>query len=630
MKHTTMTRLLRRSALVVALLGLLAGTASAQTTYNLVADQFLWDGVPMWGFTLDPGGPSCNTEPFPLWNPGPMLAVDAGGDPPNSSLTVNLRNCLPEAVSIVIPGQPLPAGSVPTFVTDGEGRERAASFTSEAAASGGTASYTWTGLKPGTYLYHSGSNPAKQVHMGLYGAAIVDYDTGEAYPGVFYDIDAVLVASEIDPALHATAETARPLNFKPKYFLVNGVADGSSALTGPAVGDRVLLRLVNAGLNHYVPNLLGEDLTWIAEDGNTYPYPKTSYSALLAAGKTLDALWTPVTDGPHYLYDRRLHLSTNGAPGGGLVASIDIAPTAVPIANAGPHQVHVPMLTGGLPTVVSLDGSASLTIGGVDCGTAGTCSYAWSLIGFPAGSAAALTGDTTATPSFELDEPGTYTVQLIVTEGVVASAPDVVNVFTNLPPVALAGADQAVGVEDLVALDGSASYDPDTVDTITSYDWQVTAPDATGFALSGATPTFTADQVGTYSAVLTVSDGELEGSDTVLVTASVLANQPPNAVNDYATVIWKTIDNIIPVLDNDSDPDGALVPSSLTVVTAPISSPLATAVPTEYPTGSGQWVIYYTPKTGWKGTDFFTYQVCDDGTPEECAEAEVWVNVVKN
>ena len=46
----------------------------------------------------------------------------------------------------------------------------------------GVGSYTWTNFKAGTYLLQSGTNPAKQVQMGLYAAVKKDHAPGEAYP----------------------------------------------------------------------------------------------------------------------------------------------------------------------------------------------------------------------------------------------------------------------------------------------------------------------------------------------------------------------------------------------------------------------------------------------------------------
>lgn len=623
MKHTRMSRLLRRSALVLALLGLLAGTASAQNI-NLVADEFEFgaSGISMWGFA-DDIGQACGAGG--AWAPGPTIRALA-----SDALTINVRNCLYEPVSVVIAGQALKGA--PEFDAG-----RVTSFTTSAPAfdgvTAGTASYAWAPgeLKAGTYLYNSGTHPARQVHMGLYGAVAIDEGANQAYPGIYYDQDIVVVYSEIDPALHLDTDvvapgvqpsTAQALNFKPKLFLVNGNETGNTDLTAganPPLNSTVLLRFVNAGLKAYVPTLLGEDMDWVAEDGNPYPFAKRSYSAFLGAGKTMDAIWVPVTEDRHTLYDRRLHMSGNGYPGGGLRAFLQSGYANLPLADAGGDSFHV-----ALGTPITLDGSAS-------AGSGSYTAWDWSLVAFPAGSTATLVPDAvdpsivTITP----DVPGTYSAQLVVTDSDGAfSAPAVANVFTNLPPVAVAAVTNTnpINVGDTVDLDGSDSYDPDTADygdTITSYDWVVEAPNLSTFPLSGPTPSFIADQVGTYTVELTVSDGELIGSDVVHVTSSVAVNQPPNAVDDFAnSILRNSIGNLIYVLANDSDTDGAIVHSTLSIVTYPRNGSTA-VVATD---GTNSWVEY-SPKRGWTGTDYFTYEICDDGGL--CSIAQVLVNVVK-
>ena len=47
------------------------------------------------------------------------------------------------------------------------------SLTDTAAADGGTVTYSFVATNPGTFLYESGTNPEKQVRMGLFGALIV-------------------------------------------------------------------------------------------------------------------------------------------------------------------------------------------------------------------------------------------------------------------------------------------------------------------------------------------------------------------------------------------------------------------------------------------------------------------------
>ena len=315
MKCKVFNKNLTMLALALMALALTAGSSFA---VDLVAIEGQWTPsgvgatpVTMWGFVTDTGQ-ACNS--LPTWDLGPELMATAG-----DTLTIKLRNCLPEEVSIVIPGQA--AIGIPVWV-DG----RVQSFADEASPLGGTASYTWTGLKAGTYLYESGTHPAKQVQMGLYGALKVDFAAGtpnQAYDGIPYDSEVVLLYSEIDPALHDPPTTAQPTNYKPQYFLVNGnpYEDGDPALTAGNVSQNTLIRLLNAGLKTHVPTLLGGYMRVIAEDGNLYPYAREQYSVHLAAGKTMDAIWTPAAGGTYALYDRSLHLTTAWVNGGGCLSS---------------------------------------------------------------------------------------------------------------------------------------------------------------------------------------------------------------------------------------------------------------------------------------------------------------------
>jgi FtsP/CotA-like multicopper oxidase with cupredoxin domain len=302
---------------VILLVTFLLG-ASSSSALNLAAVEGQWmppdsmTPITMWGCIPDTGG--CPTGPGPIaWNVGPLQTETPGAD-----LTIVLRNCLSEPVSIVIPGQN------PAITTTGT--DRITSFAHVEAGVGATATYTWNNLKPGTYLYQSGSNSAKQVHMGLYGALTVGtYATATNEAMIFY--------SEIDPALHDPPVAATPLTYKPKYFLVNGDAYSSGQTipffrhSDPATRN-ILIRFVNAGLTSHTPVLQGPHMKIIAEDGNPYPYPRVQYSALLAAGKTLDALWHPTETATYALYDRSMSLSTNGSPGGGLMTylAVDIPP----------------------------------------------------------------------------------------------------------------------------------------------------------------------------------------------------------------------------------------------------------------------------------------------------------------
>jgi hypothetical protein len=176
------------------------------------------------------------------------------------------------------------------------------------------------------------------------------------------------------------------------------------------------------------------------------------------------------------------------------------------------------------------------------------------------------------TPSFTIERPGEYVVQLIVNDGYVDSAPDTVVVTTtNSAPVADAGANQSVLVGDTVTLDGGGSRDADG-DALT-YRWSLTVRPAGSLAAisdaAAVSPTFVADRAGTYVAQLIVSDGTVDSApDTVTITTD---NRAPiaSAGADRTVVAGDTV-----TLDGSgsSDPDGDAIAFEWAIVTRPAGS----------------------------------------------------------
>jgi beta propeller repeat protein len=207
-----------------------------------------------------------------------------------------------------------------------------------------------------------------------------------------------------------------------------------------------------------------------------------------------------------------------------------------PWANAGAAQtVHAGSL-------VTLDGSDS-----TDPDLNYPLTYAWAITQKPAGSAAALSGAGTATPSFTADVMGDYVAELVVTDAEGwASVPDMVMVSTmNTAPVAAAGPDQSlVLLGSTVQLDGSTSYDPDG-DAI-AYLWSFTSrPGESAAVLSDPTaakPTFVADLYGKYDLSLTVTDPFGAGaSDAVAISfenVKPVANAGVNQTVVAPSTVW--------------------------------------------------------------------------------------------
>ncbi len=331
---TNRTTAWRATAVTGLLLLALAMSASA-VEYTLRAEAStltMPDGrvVPVWGFALDGGAATV---------PGPMLTVPAN----DSTLVIHLENRLSVPVSLVIPGQTIspvpvmnPAAPYPQFA----GRVR--SFTTETAP-GATVTYTWTGFRPGTFLYESGTHSSQQVQMGLYGGVTRDQappagGVRTAYPGVQFDSEVTLLYSEIDADYHdavaagdygpeADKSIHSIIDYQPDYFLVNGVpyTDGAAPMAAGAAGDRILVRLLNAGFHSHAPNILGMYATVVAEDGYPYLHMPERYSVTLEAMKTKDILLEPSSAGTIPLYDRGLNLTNAAAVPGGLYTFLEVA-----------------------------------------------------------------------------------------------------------------------------------------------------------------------------------------------------------------------------------------------------------------------------------------------------------------
>ena len=187
--------------------------------------------------------------------------------------------------------------------------------------------------------------------------------------------------------------------------------------------------------------------------------------------------------------------------GDGLVdadEAVPPAPNDPPVANAGGSY------TGTEDVAITFDGSGS------DDPDGDTLTYAWDF-----GDDATGTG---VDPTHTYTAGGSYTVTLVVNDGKADSDPstttaDITEV--NDPPVADAGSDQNVVVNDNVTFYGSGSDDIDG--TITDYSWVF----GDGNSGTGSTTTHTYETAGEYTVELTVTDNdESTGTDTAIVTVT--------------------------------------------------------------------------------------------------------------
>ncbi len=107
---------------------------------------------------------------------------------------------------------------------------------------------------------------------------------------------------------------------------------------------------------------------------------------------------------------------------------------------------------------------------------------------------------------------------------------------------------------------------------------------------------------GTDSFTYQASNGASSSAPATVSLTVTFVNQPPVARNDAATTTRGVAVNIA-VLANDSDVDGTLVASTLTIATSPRNGSVSR---------KSNGTVTYTPKRTFRGTDSFAYKVKDD------------------
>lgn len=264
--------------------------------------------------------------------PGPTLIVNQG-----DTVTINLTNGLPKPTSIIFPGQ----GDDPTTpaiegVTASGGLCLPAVggsdclLTAEAAAGGGTVSYTFTATHAGTYLYHSGTDSELQIEMGLFGAIIVrpnGFDQAAnrvayAAPNTDYIAEYLFVLSEMDPNVHQQVELGLYdqvdfTQYDPRLWFING-RNAPDTLADPNIpwmphqpynalpiihpGERLLARFIGASHHIHPLHTHGNNFNVIAQDGRLLTTTPDDQGAT-GAGPDLSANGNTLATAPIKTYD---------------------------------------------------------------------------------------------------------------------------------------------------------------------------------------------------------------------------------------------------------------------------------------------------------------------------------------
>jgi hypothetical protein len=229
-----------------------------------------------------------------------------------------------------------------------------------------------------------------------------------------------------------------------------------------------------------------------------------------------------------------------------------------PVADAGQDQSF-----STTPVTIQLNGRQSYDPDG------DPLNYLWSIVSMPPESSTNLSDNAISTPTFVADSPGTYIVQLIVSDDMgLSSNPDKVIITSgNVRPVAKAGFNQVVLVGEDVLLDGSGSYDANN-DPLT-YSWNMTSkPKNSSTELINPTsvnPTYFADTQGEFVISLVVGDGTLDSNASSVTILAIDVGNLDDFIRALIEAV-RAINNLEPSDFNNENNRNALTSKIITSV----------------------------------------------------------------
>jgi len=236
------------------------GTAAAQPAgalreFTLLAEPVRWEIQP--GLVVDGWGYNGVT-------PGPTLRATEG-----DRVRVTLVNRLPAPTTVHWHGIDVPVA-----------QDGVPGLSQEPVEPGETFVYDFLATNPGTRWYHSHVDSNMQIQLGLFGAFIIDprlpepvqYDREFTYILTEKALDVTPAVAEGDADVrNREGGNGRGGAFTPDLFLMNGKAGTAIDPIDVKEGERVRIRLINAGNQVHAMHTHGHSFKLIATDGNPVP-----------------------------------------------------------------------------------------------------------------------------------------------------------------------------------------------------------------------------------------------------------------------------------------------------------------------------------------------------------------------
>ena len=255
-----------------SLLATTAASAPGLREFELTAEEIDWEIMP---------GTTVRAWTYNGQMPGPEIRVREG-----DLIRITLRNELPVGTTIHWHGVNLPPEM------DGP-----VGLNQAAVEPGEEFVYEFVATPAGTRWYHSHADPTAQIALGLYGSLIVE----PREPKRTYDRDYTYILNEWDLELTPDVATGKaPRGVRDQIlrggelgtdlFLMNGHAHESIPPIKLAEGERVLIRLTNAGNLPHAIHTHGHSFKIVATDGNDVPegMELTKDTILIGPGERYD------------------------------------------------------------------------------------------------------------------------------------------------------------------------------------------------------------------------------------------------------------------------------------------------------------------------------------------------------
>jgi FtsP/CotA-like multicopper oxidase with cupredoxin domain len=233
---------------------------------------------------------------------------------------------------------------------------------------GDTFLYEFIAKPAGTRWYHSHTDPAFQIPMGLYGAFIVEPNP----PVASYDREQTLILAEWDNELTPGVasgkdhvgpgdRTLRGGELGTDLFLVNGKMHGGVPPIGIATGETILVRLINAGSKAHPIHVHGHSFRIIATDGNPVPQVAqvTKDTVLIGPAERYDLELTGDNPGVWMVHCHIEHHMANGMMTTlWYDGAVPTGPAGSAISDDVPHDHHEEATPeDAIPTEESVSGS---------------------------------------------------------------------------------------------------------------------------------------------------------------------------------------------------------------------------------------------------------------------------------